>query len=59
MENPNRSIHEMLKDTPPMNESSNAVQTGSIEPKKHPTSLPLKSVSGKKFMRIHDHDLRL
>lgn len=42
-----RSIHEMLKDTPSMNESSNAVQTGT-EPKgiKHPTSLPLKSISG-------------
>ncbi|CAD7093425.1 unnamed protein product [Hermetia illucens] len=41
-----RSIHEMLKDTPPMNESTSAIHSGT-EPKpfKAPNSLPLRNVS--------------
>lgn len=47
-----RSIHEMLKDTPSMNESDNAVHTGteassSCTPfKAPPTTLPLRNHSG-------------
>lgn len=41
-----RSIHEMLKDTPPMNESNSAIHSG-IEGKiKHPNSLPFRNNSG-------------
>lgn len=44
--NTERSIHEMLKDTPPMNDSNNAVQTGTEgRAVKVPTTLSLKSVS--------------
>lgn len=47
-----RSIHEMLKDTPSMNESDNAVHTGteassSSPPFAPPNSLPLRNHSGK------------
>lgn len=48
-----RSIHEMLKDTPSMNESNNSVHSGTTEaassratPKNPPTTLALKSISG-------------
>lgn len=48
-----RSIHEMLKDTPSMNESDNAVHTGTEDSssctppfKSPPTSLPLRNHSG-------------
>lgn len=43
-----RSIHEMLKDTPPMNESNSAIHSG-IEGrvnKQHPNSLPFRNNSG-------------
>lgn len=45
-----RSIHEMLKDTPPMNESASAIHSGT-EPRnyKPPNSLPLRNISGKFF----------
>lgn len=39
-----RSIHEMLKDTPSMNESNSAIHSGTGL--KHPNSLPLRNVSG-------------
>ncbi|XP_055697724.1 arfaptin-2 [Phlebotomus papatasi] len=43
-----RSIHEMLKDTPSMNESNSAIHTGT-EPRgfrpNHPNSLPLRNAS--------------
>lgn len=44
-----RSIHEMLKDTPPMNESNSAIQSGSlIEGRvKHPGNLHIRTNSGK------------
>uniref|UniRef100_A0A0K8TMD7 Putative arfaptin n=1 Tax=Tabanus bromius TaxID=304241 RepID=A0A0K8TMD7_TABBR len=43
---PERSIHEMLKDTPPMNESASAIHSGT-EPRsfKPPNSLPLRNIS--------------
>lgn len=42
-----RSIHEMLRDTPSMNESASAIHSGAHEPvrAKHPSSLPLNNVS--------------
>lgn len=44
------SIHEMLKDTPTMNESNTAIHSGiqsGTEPRlKHPNSLPLNNISG-------------
>lgn len=43
-----RSIHEMLKDAPPMNESNSAIQSG-IEGR-HPTSLHIRTNSGKMFI---------
>jgi len=44
---PERSIHEMLKDTPSMNESNSAIHSGT-EPRglKHPNSLPIRNASG-------------
>lgn len=39
------SIHEMLKDTPTMNESSNAIHSGTEPRLKHPNSLPLNNIS--------------
>lgn len=40
------SIHEMLKDTPTMNESNNAIHSGTEPRLKHPNSLPLNNISG-------------
>lgn len=42
-----RSIHEMLKDTPPMNESNSAIHSGIEGRVKHPNSLPFRNNSGK------------
>lgn len=42
-----RSIHEMLKDTPPMNESNSAIQSGIEGRVKHPNSLHIRTNSGK------------
>lgn len=42
-----RSIHEMLKDTPPMNESNSAIHSGTDPRHKHPNNLPLRNMSGK------------
>lgn len=44
-----RSIHEMLKDTPPMNESNSAIQSGIEGRVKHPNSLHVRTNSGKNF----------
>lgn len=42
-----RSIHEMLKDTPPMNESGSAIHSGTEgRPFMPPNSLPLHNHSG-------------
>jgi hypothetical protein len=48
-----RNIHEMLKDTPVMNDSNNAVHSGTAPPTpqrvgymSHPTSLPLATTTG-------------
>lgn len=41
-----RSIHEMLKDTPPMNESNSAIHSGIEGRIKHPNSLPFRNNSG-------------
>lgn len=41
-----RSIHEMLKDTPPMNESNSAIQSGIEGRVKHPGSLHIRTNSG-------------
>ena len=40
-----RSIHEMLRDTPTMNESSSAIHSGT-EPRIKPNSLALHNISG-------------
>nr|CAD7577557.1 unnamed protein product [Timema californicum] len=53
-----RNIHEMLKDTPTMNESNNAVHSGTAPPTpprmgyipSHPTSLPLTSTTAPSSM---------
>lgn len=49
-----RNIHEMLKDTPVMNDSNNAVHSGTAPPTpqrggymSHPTSLPLAATTGR------------
>lgn len=43
-----RSIHEMLRDTPSMNESSSAIHSGTEHHRiKHPSSLTLHNISGK------------
>lgn len=42
-----RSIHEMLRDTPSMNESNSAIHSGTEPRLKHPNSLPLHNISGK------------
>lgn len=41
-----RSIHEMLKDAPPMNESNSAIQSGIEGRVKHPSSLHIRTNSG-------------
>lgn len=41
-----RSIHEMLKDAPPMNESNSAIQSGIEGRVKHPNSLHIRTNSG-------------
>jgi hypothetical protein len=48
-----RNIHEMLKDAPVMNDSNNAVHSGTAPPSPqrvgylpHPTSLPLTATTG-------------
>lgn len=43
-----RSIHEMLKDTPPMNESNSAIQSGIEGRIKQSNNLPFRNNSGKK-----------
>lgn len=49
-----RNIHEMLKDSPVLNDSNNAVHSGTAPPTPkhagfmpHPTSLPLTQTTGK------------
>lgn len=42
-----RSIHEMLKDTPSMNESNSAIHSGIEGRVKHPNSLHIRTNSGK------------
>lgn len=44
------SIHEMLKDTPTMNESNTAIHSGTEPRLKHPNSLPLNNISGTRNM---------
>lgn len=46
MAQPHTSIHEMLKDTPTMNESNTAIHSGTEPRLKHPNSLPLNNISG-------------
>lgn len=41
-----RSIHEMLKDTPPMNESNSAIHSGTEGRIKHPSNLVFRNNSG-------------
>lgn len=43
---PERSIHDMLRDTPSMNESNSAIHSGFEGRVKQPTSLPLRNNSG-------------
>lgn len=47
-----RSIHDMLRDTPSMNESSSAIHSGTEHRIKHPNSLPLHNISGKSKLDI-------
>lgn len=42
-----RSIHEMLRDTPSMNESNSAIHSGIEGRVKHPNSLHIRTNSGK------------
>lgn len=44
-----RSIHEMLKDTPSMNESNSAIHSGFETRVKHPSSLHIRNNSGRFF----------
>lgn len=46
------SIHEMLKDTPTMNESNTAIHSGSEPRLKHPNSLPLNHISGTSLNKL-------
>lgn len=41
-----RSIHDMLKDTPSMNESNSAIHSGIEGRVKHPNSLHIRTNSG-------------
>lgn len=47
-----RSIHEMLRDTPSMNDSNSAIHSGIEGRVKHPNSLHIRTNSGKLFHHI-------
>lgn len=47
-----RSIHEMLKDTPSMNESNSAIHSGIEGRAKHPSSLHIRTNSGMFILQI-------
>lgn len=53
-----RSIHEMLKDAPPMNESNSAIQSGIEGRVKHPNSLHIRTSSGK-FRTVFFHHFQI
>lgn len=52
-----RSIHEMLKDTPPMNESNSAIQSGIEGRMKQTNNLPFRNNSGKNNILLLSNEI--